>query len=64
LVGKEIARPQPNLLPMIGTVQEKENPLESSGCFMRIHQSSRGYNSKRWEHITFSAGEKAGMRAG
>jgi hypothetical protein len=36
---------------------EKENPLESSGYFMRIHQSSPGCIPKRWERFTFSRGE-------
>jgi hypothetical protein len=51
LVGKGIARPHPGLLPL-----EKENPFESSGCFMRIHQSSRGCFPKGWERFTFSLG--------
>jgi hypothetical protein len=34
--------------------QEKENLLESSGCFMRIHQSSRRSIPKRRERFTFS----------
>jgi len=35
-------------------------PFESSGCFMRIQQSSRGCIPKRWERFTFSRGRRLG----
>jgi hypothetical protein len=49
----------PALIPAF-CAMEKENILESSGCSMRIHQSSPGCIPKRWERFTFSLGEKAG----